>query len=378
MSSDDESAVPEGGMSQLPTGRGSDGDSLVSVPARRYTSDTYARREWDRMWTRVWLLAAHVSEIPEPGNYVVVEIGRASIVLQRDKQNNVHGHLNVCQHRGMPLAATACGRHSELRCRYHQWAWELDGSLKRTPGVTLSEDQRLRLRLPSVRVEERLGFLWIALSDDVPSLDDWLAPVADRIATHEPERLVLDSLVEVLIDCNWKTSCDVSNESYHVASIHPNLRSWVQLDKIRTEILGPHSSTVVGLTELALPDREKVQFQLFPHVQLNFLQARLEVYRHRPHPDDPQQMYFDMMSYLRPGARSRSVPVRKRIRLGDQSLGPTMDEDVALLADLQRGMRSMGCREIRLSAGEIAIANFHRVLASYVGPDEESSVNRTS
>ena len=45
------------------------------VPKSRYTSPEYARLEWERMWTRVWLMAGRASDIPEPGDYFTFEIG---------------------------------------------------------------------------------------------------------------------------------------------------------------------------------------------------------------------------------------------------------------------------------------------------------------
>ena len=53
------------------------------IPKERYTSAEFARLEWERMWTRVWLLAGRASDIPEPGDYFTFEIGHESIVVVR-------------------------------------------------------------------------------------------------------------------------------------------------------------------------------------------------------------------------------------------------------------------------------------------------------
>src|SRR5688572_33483101 len=41
------------------------------ITGDRYWSRDFMEREWDRMWTRVWHVGGRLSEIPEPGDYVV-------------------------------------------------------------------------------------------------------------------------------------------------------------------------------------------------------------------------------------------------------------------------------------------------------------------
>ena len=59
------------------------------IPKERYTSREFAAREWERMWTRVWLLAARESDLPEPGDYAVYEIGTESILVVRQPDRSI-------------------------------------------------------------------------------------------------------------------------------------------------------------------------------------------------------------------------------------------------------------------------------------------------
>ena len=47
------------------------------------------QQEWDRLWTKVWLMGAPLQDLKEPGDYVVTEIGKESIVLTRDEDGGV-------------------------------------------------------------------------------------------------------------------------------------------------------------------------------------------------------------------------------------------------------------------------------------------------
>lgn len=55
----------------------------VPVPKERYTSADFARREWEGMWTKVWLMAGRESDVPNPGDYFTFEIGPESIQIGR-------------------------------------------------------------------------------------------------------------------------------------------------------------------------------------------------------------------------------------------------------------------------------------------------------
>jgi hypothetical protein len=58
------------------------GLAWAPIPKERYTSRDFARREWDAMWTRVWLLAGRASDAPAPGDYFTFEIGLESILVE--------------------------------------------------------------------------------------------------------------------------------------------------------------------------------------------------------------------------------------------------------------------------------------------------------
>lgn len=53
------------------------------IPKERYTTREFAELEWQRMWTKVWLMAGRASDIPEPGDYFTFEIGPESVLAIR-------------------------------------------------------------------------------------------------------------------------------------------------------------------------------------------------------------------------------------------------------------------------------------------------------
>ena len=62
----------------------------------RYWSRDFAEREWEHMWTKVWLIGGMVNEVPKVGDYITFEIGPESILLvRRVVQNDMLNHEDV-------------------------------------------------------------------------------------------------------------------------------------------------------------------------------------------------------------------------------------------------------------------------------------------
>ena len=53
------------------------------IPNEPYYDPAFMDVEWDRLWTRVWLIAAVESDLPEPGDYSVFRLRHENIVVAR-------------------------------------------------------------------------------------------------------------------------------------------------------------------------------------------------------------------------------------------------------------------------------------------------------
>ena len=95
------------------------GDELI--PKTRYTDLEFARREWERMWSQVWLLAGRTSDLPTPGDYFTFEIGPESILIVRQADGSIGAYYNVCMHRGNRLREPGRGHACRFVCGFHGW-----------------------------------------------------------------------------------------------------------------------------------------------------------------------------------------------------------------------------------------------------------------
>ena len=134
--------------------------------------------------------------------------------------------MNSCRHRGARLLEEGSGQGKTFRCPFHRWTYQLNGELLLAPkfprtGETGAMD-KADYGLLELQVAEQAGFAFVALSDDVPPLSEWLGDFAELHAPWSLERLRSYKRHEFTVGCNWKAFLDVFNEYYHLPYIHPN------------------------------------------------------------------------------------------------------------------------------------------------------------
>ncbi|MDN6605241.1 Rieske 2Fe-2S domain-containing protein, partial [Brevibacterium sp.] len=74
-----------------------------------YLSDEFFRRDIDAVFASTWIFAAAAAEVPEPGDFVTIDIGDYSVIIIRDDDENIRAHHNVCRHRGARLLSETNG-----------------------------------------------------------------------------------------------------------------------------------------------------------------------------------------------------------------------------------------------------------------------------
>lgn len=235
---------------------------FTCLPRERYVSDTWFEREMDEIFLRQWIYFGHVSQLPGAGSILVREIGDESIVATRDEDGAIHAFFNVCRHRGFRLCDAGKGQAKRISCPYHQWTYNLDGSLKAAPTMTDGEmfdfgDYGLR----PVHLQVWRGFIFVALGEQPPaeSLDEGLAGADPHVDVFQPEQLKVVHETRHDVACNWKVLNENYHECYHCSGSHPELCAVSDLPKI----YDVDAATAEGMGEFgwgsALPLRPGVE-----------------------------------------------------------------------------------------------------------------------
>jgi phenylpropionate dioxygenase-like ring-hydroxylating dioxygenase large terminal subunit len=215
--------APEGGPQDLR------GDPITGD---RYYSKAFAQSEWDHMWTRVWHIGGRTAELIEAGDYIVHNFLKESVVMLRQADGSVRAFYNTCGHRGNRLAWAEVGGVNEgLRCVYHGWLWGLDGVLKDVQDPDdFPENPCGKLTLKEVPCAVWGGFIWYSMDLNAKPLLDYLHPIPTLLAGRQMDDLVRVVCRTVKVNTNWKFSPDNFNESYHLPSVHPQMRQMIDED----------------------------------------------------------------------------------------------------------------------------------------------------
>lgn len=336
------------------------GIPIVPIPKRRYTSRAFMALEWERLWTKIWHVAGRERTIPGANDYFTYELGKESFIIVRGEDNRIRAFHNVCLHRGNRLRhGIHAGNTPSFKCMYHHWEWNTDGTVKNIPDYETFDNippcEKLKMR--EVRCDVWGGFVFICMDKDAPGLYDFLGVIPKHLDCYGFDRMVCINNVTIPWDCNWKTSVDAFNETYHVQGIHPQIMPWhddvnVQIDcyERHSRFLAPFMAPSPRLgeqqmnelgdvmratlemlqfdpaefegraTEVRLAMQKKKRalqdhvpypykdlnddqltddyhYTIFPNMQLNVFAESLMVFVSRPHATDPNKMYWDLMHF---------------------------------------------------------------------------------
>ena len=198
------------------------------LPGWTYHSDAMLELEKQHVFRQHWQIACHISDLPEPGNYLAFDmVGERALIL-RGQDGEIRGFHNICKHRGSRLVADIKGTcRNALVCPFHGWVYNLDGTL-RGPSRPNSFPplDKVEFGLTPLDTEIWMGFVFIRFAPGPqPSVAELMAPFADELRHYQSETMVPAGEISTQVSpVNWKSVRDVDNEGYHVAMAHPALQ----------------------------------------------------------------------------------------------------------------------------------------------------------
>ena len=191
-----------------------------AMPKSVYTDPDFLQRELDDIFKRDWFCAGRASSLSKPGDYTTLELAGQPVMVIRDRDGQLRAQSNVCLHR-MSKLLEGRGSAKTIVCPYHAWTYNLDGSLRGAPAMTLNEGFcKDDYRLPSIRCEEWLGWIMVSLNRDAEPCSTVLAGVEDLIGDYRMETYVETFYETHVWDTNWKVLAENFMESYHLPVCH--------------------------------------------------------------------------------------------------------------------------------------------------------------
>jgi phenylpropionate dioxygenase-like ring-hydroxylating dioxygenase large terminal subunit len=199
-----------------------------------YTDPRIFADELARIWYRTWVYVGHLSEIPEPGDYVRKNLGLQDVIMTRDAGGRVHLLLNRCAHRANLVCEAGRGNSKSFRCPYHGWTYRNTGELIGYPfgqGYGGRGTIEAELSLAAVpRLDSHRGFVFASMAADGPSLAEHLGEAAgeiDRLARLSPDGEVelTAGWLKHRTRANWKLLAENETDGYHPQFVHNSIFS---------------------------------------------------------------------------------------------------------------------------------------------------------
>ncbi len=103
--------IPESFRRDSPIGPGP-----TFVPVKSYYSQEFFDLEVEKLWKRVWQMAAHEDDLPNIGDYLPYDIAGMSFLIVKSGEDEYKAYYNSCLHRGRKPAGP--GNLMDLSSRY--------------------------------------------------------------------------------------------------------------------------------------------------------------------------------------------------------------------------------------------------------------------
>jgi phenylpropionate dioxygenase-like ring-hydroxylating dioxygenase large terminal subunit len=318
----------------------------LGLPAKYFTDKDIFEQVCNLVYFKTWQFACHSSQVPDPGDFFSFSIFDQDIFVIRGQDGNLRALYNVCQHRGHKLVEGK-GNKERLICPYHAWTYDLDGKLLGAPNSRAVHGfDTSGICVPQIRLEEFLGFVFVNLDDHASPMDQSFPGVKQEILELCPGIESRSFASEHTADegCNWLTAIENYNECYHCKVVHAEFAKG---------IIDPNSYSVAPFGEgkvlrhssratqsanawYDVSGSDYGSYFLWPSTAIQIYPGGLvNTYHWRPLAVDDVRVHR--------GWYSHSGEVDNTLqKVIDLDRDTTFSEDLILVRNVQRGLRSRG------------------------------------
>lgn len=200
-----------------------------------YTDSDIFEQEMRCVFGASWVFLAHVSQLADPGCFLATRIGHEPVLVLRHSDGTLRAVVNRCAHKGMQLYPEGTsGTRRVLRCGYHGWLYDTDGSLRTIPaergyqGTAICKGADIARLQPIGAVGEYRGFIFGRLLAHGPELEDWLGPMRsslDNLVDRSPQGRIeaTGGVFRHLHNANWKLFLENTLDALHPMVAHQSV-----------------------------------------------------------------------------------------------------------------------------------------------------------
>jgi phenylpropionate dioxygenase-like ring-hydroxylating dioxygenase large terminal subunit len=355
-----------------------------TLPGWCYDNAEFHALEREHLLLSSWVLAGHRSDLKQPGDYLAIEaFGERGLVI-RGSDGALHAFHNTCRHRAHALVTGEQGNcKGAIRCPYHGWTYDFDGSLKAVPGEkSFPALDKAEFGLNRIEVEDYLGFVFLRFRPGGAGVAKRFAPYRAEMAAYRTEAMQsFGTGWHVDIDIDWKNLMDNYLEGYHVPVGHPGLQRLFG-NNYSAEVQPSGVSRQLGIIRdkpsenwsermyqrIAprpdwLPEERRrawCYYTLLPNVALDFYPDMISSFEALPL--GPGRVRLRARRWAHAGDRQWTAARYLNYRINVQ----VQREDEELVASVQQGLRSKGYSFGVFSEKEAALRQLHEMIRQAV------------
>lgn len=191
-----------------------------------FASQEIYEKELERVFARSWLFVGHESQVPNPFDFILSRMGEESVILNRDRQGNLHVFLNSCRHRGMRVCRYDEGNSRTFVCPYHAWGYDDKGALRGVPKLDSAYHNELDPEdwgLIEARLANYHGYLFACWDEATPDFETYLGELRFYLDDYcqLPDGSFGDweaigGIFKWRMPCNWKFGAEnFAGDYYH-------------------------------------------------------------------------------------------------------------------------------------------------------------------
>ena len=189
------------------------------LPRRFYTSADVYKNDIKNYWNNSWIWVGHITQVRKTGDFFVFDYGQESVIISRDREDQVNAFMNVCRHRGSRVCLEKSGSKRAFSCPYHAWTYELDGQLRSAREMGPGFDRRdYSLRRLHLRIFQ--GLIFICAGDEPADIEVGLRDIAPLTTPFGIENMKIAHSASYLVSANWKLAIENYMECYHCGPAH--------------------------------------------------------------------------------------------------------------------------------------------------------------
>jgi phenylpropionate dioxygenase-like ring-hydroxylating dioxygenase large terminal subunit len=220
------------------------------LPNEHYISPEMFAEEKQSVLFKNWSGVGFGVDVPNPGDAKPIDFLGMPLLMVRDRDGTIGVFQNTCRHRGMILVDEPKNIRGTIRCPYHSWCYNLNGSLRSTPhvggpGNNTHEDINCdELGLVRIRSYVWKDVVFVNISADAAEFEEVHIDLLERWKEFDQPMFHggKSSSFKLEVDTNWKLAVENYCEAYHLPWIHPGLNSYSRLeDHYNIEVQGAYS-----------------------------------------------------------------------------------------------------------------------------------------